>query len=89
MNFLSKFTSPEQSYAATLRQEKQHQQPQAPQIYGKRFRNPMQQYLPQHEIQTSLSVQSPSVTNNDAFKSALWLNRSSQSSGKLCQKNTK
>jgi hypothetical protein len=38
--FFSKFASPERSYAAALRQDMQHQQPQAPQIYGKSWRTP-------------------------------------------------
>jgi hypothetical protein len=51
-------TSPQQSYAAALRQDKQHQQPQTTQIE--------QQYLPQKEFQnTGLSVQAPSSSNND------------------------
>jgi hypothetical protein len=56
--FFSKFTSPEQSFSAALRQDMQHQQPQAPQTYGKSLRIPVQQHLSQHEIQrTGLSVQ--------------------------------
>jgi hypothetical protein len=35
--FLSKFTSPEQSYVAALRPDKQHQQPQARRQMGKSF----------------------------------------------------
>jgi hypothetical protein len=45
--FFSKFTSPEQSYAAALCQDTQHQQPQAPQTDEKSMQNPIQQYLPQ------------------------------------------
>jgi hypothetical protein len=56
--FVSKFTSPQQSYAAALRQDKQHQQPQTTQTE--------QQYLPQKKFQkTDLSVQAPSSSNND------------------------
>jgi hypothetical protein len=40
-------TSPEQSYAAALRQDTQHQQPQAPQTW----RTPVPQHLLQQEIQ--------------------------------------
>jgi hypothetical protein len=36
----SKFTSPEQSYAVHCVKDKQHQKPQTPQTYGKRFRPP-------------------------------------------------
>jgi hypothetical protein len=61
----SKFTSPEQSYAAALRQDTQHQQPQAPQTDGKSVWHPVQQHLPQQEIQkTGLSVQAPSSIND-------------------------
>jgi hypothetical protein len=57
--FFSKFTSPQQSYAAPLRQDKQHQQPQTTQTE--------QQYLPQKDFQkTDLSVQAPSSSNNDS-----------------------
>jgi hypothetical protein len=57
--FFSKFTSPEQSYAAALCQDKQHQQPQTTQTE--------QQYLPQKEFQnTELSVQAPSSSSNDS-----------------------
>jgi hypothetical protein len=38
--FFSKFTSPEESFGAALRQGTQHQQPQAPQTDGKGFRPP-------------------------------------------------
>jgi hypothetical protein len=62
----SKFTSPEQSHAAALCQDTQHQQPQAPQTYGKSLLTHMQQHLPQQGIQrTGLPVQAPSLTNND------------------------
>jgi hypothetical protein len=61
--FFSKFTSPQQSYAAALCQDKQHQQPQTTQTE--------QQYLPQEEFQkTVLSVQSPSSSDNDKLKVA-------------------
>jgi hypothetical protein len=67
--FVSKFTSPEQSLAAALRQDMQHQQPQAPQRDGKSLRPPVQQHLPQQEIQkTGLSVQAPCSSNNDMLK---------------------
>jgi hypothetical protein len=57
--FFSKFTSPQQSYAAALRQDKQHQIPQTTQTE--------QQYLPQKECQKiDLSVQAPSSSNNDS-----------------------
>jgi hypothetical protein len=55
----SKFTSPEQSYAAALHQDTQHQQPQALQTDGESVQHPVpvQQHLPQQEIQkTGLSV---------------------------------
>jgi hypothetical protein len=43
----------------------QHQQPQAPQTYGKCFQTTVQQHQPQQEIQrTGLSVQAPSSANN-------------------------
>jgi hypothetical protein len=46
-----------------------HQQPQAPQRYRKSFWTPMQQHLPQYEIQrTGLSVQAPNLTNTDMLK---------------------
>jgi glutamate synthase domain-containing protein 2 len=55
----SKFTSPQQSYAAALRQDKQHQQPQTT--------HTEQQYLLQKEFQkTGLSVQALSSSNNDS-----------------------
>jgi hypothetical protein len=60
-NVSSKFTSPEQSYAAELRQDTQHQQPQALQTDGKS----VQQHLSQQEIQkTDLSVWAPSSSNS-------------------------
>jgi hypothetical protein len=69
--FFSKFTSPEQSYAAALRQDSQHQRPQAPQTDGKSLLHPVQQHLPQQEIQrTGLSVQAPRSTNSDTLKIA-------------------
>jgi hypothetical protein len=62
--FFSRFTSPEQSYAAELRQDNQNQQPKAPQTEEKNVRDPMQQYLPQQKFQqTGLSVQAPSSSN--------------------------
>jgi hypothetical protein len=52
-----KFTSPQQSYAAVLRQDKQHQQPKATQTE--------QQYLPQRKYQkTCLSAQAPSSSKD-------------------------
>jgi hypothetical protein len=58
-------------YAAALCQDTQHQQPQAPQTYGKSVRHPAQQHLPQQEIQrTGPSVQAPSSTNNDTLNIA-------------------
>jgi hypothetical protein len=51
--FFSKFTSPQQTYAAALRQDKQHQLPQTTQTE--------QQFLPQKKFQKKgLSVQAPS-----------------------------
>jgi hypothetical protein len=48
----------------------QHQQPQAPQIYGESVAA-VQQHLPQQEIQkTGLSVQAPSSVDNDTIKIA-------------------
>jgi broad specificity polyphosphatase/5'/3'-nucleotidase SurE len=65
------FTSPEQSYAVSLRQDTQHQQPQALQTDWKSMRHTVQQHLPQQEIQkTGLSVQAPSASNNDKLKVA-------------------
>jgi hypothetical protein len=49
--FFSKFASPEQFYTAALHQDTHHQQPQAPQTDGKSVRHPIQQHLPQQEIQ--------------------------------------
>jgi hypothetical protein len=67
--FFSKFTPPEQSYAAALCQDIQQQQLQAPHTYGKSLWPPMQQHLPKQEIQrTGLSVQAPSSTNNSTLK---------------------
>jgi ABC-type Na+ efflux pump permease subunit len=67
----SKFTSSEQSYAAALRQDTQHQQPQVPQTYGKSVQHPVQQHLLQQEYQkTGLSVQAPSLSDNDKLKVA-------------------
>jgi hypothetical protein len=64
--FFSKFTSPELPYTDALHQDTQHHQPQALQTDGKRMRHPVQQHLPQQEIQkTGLSVQAPSSSNND------------------------
>jgi hypothetical protein len=58
------FTSPQQSYAAALRQDKQHQQPQTT--------HTEQQYLPQKEFQkTDLSVQAPSSSNNDTVSTVV------------------
>jgi hypothetical protein len=55
--FFPKFTSPEQSYAAALRQDNQHQEPKAPQTEGKSVRHTVQHYLSQKGFQkTSLSV---------------------------------
>jgi hypothetical protein len=49
----------------------QHQQPQAPQTYENSYRSPVQQHLPQQEIQrTGLSLQVPTSTNNDTSKIA-------------------
>jgi hypothetical protein len=57
--FFSKFTSPEQSYAAALHQDTQYQQPQTLQTDGKTKQHPAQ-HLPQQEIQkTGLSIQAP------------------------------
>jgi hypothetical protein len=61
----------EQSYAAVLRQGTQNQQPQALQTYGESERHPVQQHLPQQEIQkTGLSIQAPSSTNSETLKFA-------------------
>jgi hypothetical protein len=49
----SKFTSPEQSYAAALRQDTQHQQPQATQTDNKTVGHPVQQHPLQDEIHES------------------------------------
>jgi hypothetical protein len=69
--FFPKFTSSEQSYAAALRQDTQHQQPQAPQTDGKSLQPPVQQHLPQQEIQkTGLSIQAPSSSNSAVLKVA-------------------
>jgi hypothetical protein len=66
---ISKLTSPEQSYAAALHQDTQHQETQAPQMCGKSLRTSVQQHLPQQEIQRiGLSVQAPNSTNNDTLK---------------------
>jgi hypothetical protein len=66
--FFSKFTPPKQSYAAALREDIQHQQPHAQQTEGKSLMHPVQQHLPQREIQkTCLSVQAPSSSNNDTL----------------------
>jgi hypothetical protein len=62
--FFSEFTSPQQSYTAALCEDKQHQQPQTMQTE--------QQYLPQKEFQkTGLSVQAPSLSNNDTVATAV------------------
>jgi hypothetical protein len=74
--FFSKFTSPEQSFAAALRQDAQHQQPQAQQTYGKSLQLPVQQHLPQQENQkTGLSVQAPCSSNTDTLKIATVVQR--------------
>jgi hypothetical protein len=66
--FFSKFTSQKQSYAAALHHD---MQPQALHTYGRSLRLPVQQHLPQQEIQrTGLSVQAPTSTNNDTLKAA-------------------
>jgi hypothetical protein len=66
-----KFTSSEQSYAAALRQDTQQQQPQAPQTDGKSVQHPVQQHLPQQEFQkTDVSVQAPSLSDNDKIEVA-------------------
>jgi hypothetical protein len=70
---VSKFTSAEQSYIAALRQDtqQQQQQPQAPQKDWKSVHHPVQQQLPQQEIQkTGLSVQASSSSDNDKLKAA-------------------
>jgi hypothetical protein len=55
--FFRKLNSPEQSYAAALRKDNKHQQPQVPQTDEKSVRQPVHQRLPQEEIQnTYLSV---------------------------------
>jgi hypothetical protein len=55
-------------------QDKQHQQPQAPQTYGKSLQHPVQQHLPQQEIRsTGLSVQAPS--SSDKLKVATVVQR--------------
>jgi hypothetical protein len=62
--FFSKFTSPEQSYAAELRQDTQHQQPQATHSYREQLRTAVQKHLSQKEIhKMGLSVQAPSSSN--------------------------
>jgi hypothetical protein len=70
--FFSKFTSPEQPFAAALCQDTQHQQPQRHcRHMGKACDHPipMQQHLPQQEIQrTGLSVHAPSLTNSNMLK---------------------
>jgi hypothetical protein len=67
----SKFTSSEQSYATALSQDTQQQQPQAPQTDGKSMQDPVQQHLPQQEIQkTGLSVQDRNLSDNDKLKVA-------------------
>jgi hypothetical protein len=67
----SKLISPEQSYAAALRQDTQHQQPQAQQKDGESVRHFVQQHLPQHENQIrGPSAQSPSSSDNDTLKVA-------------------
>jgi hypothetical protein len=43
--FFYKFTSPEQSYSAALRQDNQNQQPKAPQTEEKSIRYPVQQIV--------------------------------------------
>jgi hypothetical protein len=69
--FFSNFTSPEQSYAVALRQDTQQQQPQASQADGKKMQHPMQQHVPQQEIQkTGLSVHAPSWSNSDMLKNS-------------------
>jgi hypothetical protein len=69
--FFSKFTSPEQPYAAALRQDTQQQQPQTPQAEGKSVQHPVQQHLPQQEFQKNgLSVQAPSSSDSDKLKVA-------------------
>jgi hypothetical protein len=69
--FFSKFASQEWSYAAALHQDMKYQISQALQTYGKSLQLPMQQHLPQQQMQrTGLSVQVPSSTNNDTLKIA-------------------
>jgi hypothetical protein len=64
--FFSEFISPEQSCSAALHQDAQQQQPQAPHTGWKSLRHPVQQHLPQQEIQkTGLLVQAPSSFNNE------------------------
>jgi hypothetical protein len=54
-----------------LRQETQQQQPQAPQTDGRSVQHPVQQHLPQQDIQIrGLSGQAPSSTNNYTLKDA-------------------
>jgi hypothetical protein len=74
--FFSKFTSSEQSYAATLRHNTEHQQPQAPQTYRNGCRTSVQQHLPQQEFQkTGLLVQARSSSDNDELKVTIVLQR--------------
>jgi hypothetical protein len=69
--FSCKFTFPQQLNAAALCQATQHQLPQAPQRYEKSLWTPVQQHLPQYEIQrTGLSVQALRLTNSDMLKIA-------------------
>jgi hypothetical protein len=64
----SSLASPHQNSHTQLHHIKiQHPQPQAQQTYGKSFRTPVQQHLPQQEI---LSVQGPSLSNSEIIKVA-------------------
>jgi hypothetical protein len=59
--FFSKFTSPEQFYTAALLQDTQHQQPQAPQTYGKAWRHPCSSMCDNREFREQLCQYRPPV----------------------------
>jgi hypothetical protein len=68
---IPKFSSPEQSFAGSPRQDTQHQRPEAPHTGGKSLGTPAQQRLPQPESQrTGHSVRTLSSFDSDKLKVA-------------------
>jgi hypothetical protein len=83
----SKFSSPEQPYAAAVRQETQHQQPQAPQTDGKSFWFLVQQHLLAQQPGLSAQIVYPALSSSPyaALGLDFWSNLAAHSGfGLLC-----